>query len=138
MTIREVELKRRMIKEFNAVTALYTMLKSNPTALRAKQVLYRSGEIDPLPIDFAIDVEIKAKRLLGAPIYLVFLRAVFNENLEIMPEYVREALGREWLSYGLGPDGAYRKLFEKENHGRATNTHTIPLDSAGIESEQFD
>jgi hypothetical protein len=111
MTNSEVKLKQSWMEAFNNVTALYSILKANTQALRPKQVLYRADEAETLPIDFVIDVEVKAKRLLGESIYLVFLRAVFNENLEILPEYTREALGRQWLSYGLGPEGAYRKLF---------------------------
>jgi len=71
----------------------------------------RADELEPQPIDFVIDVEIKAKRLLGEPIYNLFLRAVFNENLDLLPESTREALGENWISYGLGPEGTYRKLF---------------------------
>lgn len=129
MTIREAELKRSWMEAFNNVVSLYSILKANSTALRVKQAVYRADEVESQPIDFVIDVEIKAKRLLGEPIYNVFLRAVFNEELEILPEYTREALGRNWISYGLGPEGAYRKLyftvknaqtrsFMKEQNGR--------------------
>lgn len=129
MTTREVELKQSWMEAFNNVTALYSILKTNSTSLRVKQAVYRADEVEPQPIDFVLDVEIKAKRLVGEAIYNVFLRAVFNEELEILPEYTREALGREWIGYNLGPEGAYRKLyfvvknaqtrsFMKEQNGR--------------------
>jgi hypothetical protein len=75
------------------------------------------------------------KRAVGQRFYDIFLRAVYNENLEILSEEIREALGRTFLEYGLGPDGAYAKLYYKikneqvrsymrENNGifRADNT----------------
>jgi hypothetical protein len=111
MTINEAAQKERNMDNFNAVVALYSILKFNATALRVKQVVYRADEVDAQPIDFVVDVEIKAKRLLGEPIYMVFLRAVFNEDLDILPENTREALGCYWHSYGLSVDGAYRRLY---------------------------
>lgn len=138
MSIDEVKLKQLWMETFQTVTALYLDVKHGSP----KQVMYNTKEADALSLydtisafslDFALDVEIKSKRLLGESIYLVFLRAVFNENLEILPGYVRESLGRYWLSYGLGPEGTYRKLFFamkneqirnylKEQNGRANDT----------------
>ena len=129
MTTHELQQRERNIENFNSVVALYSVLKSNSASLRVKQVAYRADEAECLPVDYILDVEIKAKRLLGEPIYNVFLRAVLNEELEILPEYTREALGREWIGYNLGPEGAYRKLyfvvknaqtrsFMKEQNGR--------------------
>lgn len=111
MTIYELTQKRNWMETFNNVTALYYTLKANSTSLRVKQATCRAGEITAQPLDFIIDVEIKTKRLLGEPIYNVFLRAVYNENLELLPEYTREALGRVFSEYGLGPEGTYAKLF---------------------------
>ena len=129
MTIREVAQKERDLEAFNNVVALYYILKSNSTALRVKQAVYRADEVAALPLDFIIDVEIKTKRMLGESYYQLFLRAVYNEETEILPEYMREALGRLFQEYRLGPDGAYRKLyflvkneqtrsFMKEQNGR--------------------
>jgi hypothetical protein len=96
---------------FNSTVALYTALKHDTSSLRIKQAIYRADEVQAQPLDFVLDIEIKAKRLLGQTIYDLFLRSVFNDNLELMPEYMRETLGREWISYGLGPDGTYRRLY---------------------------
>lgn len=111
MTTHEAELKERDMEDFNSVAALYSVLKSNASALRVKQAIMRADELEPLPLDYIIDVETKARRLLGEPIYNLFLRAIFNENLDLLPEYTREAMGRDWISYGLGPEGTYRKLY---------------------------
>ena len=109
MQTSEMKQKERDMEAFNNVVALYTDLKN--TSLRVKQATIKADELEAQPIDFVIDVELKAKRLLGEPIYNLFLRAVFNENLDLLPESTREALGENWISYGLGPDGTYRKLY---------------------------
>ena len=111
MTSHETELKQSWMETFNTVAALYTVLKANAASLRVKQSIMRADELEPQPIDFVIDIEIKVKRLLGEPIYDLFLRAVFNENLDLLPEHVQEALGKDWSSYGLGPEGTYAKLY---------------------------
>ena len=96
---------------FNSVVAVYSILKSNSASLKVKQAVYRADEVEVQPIDFIIDVEIKTKRLLGNPFYQLFLRAVYNENIEILSETLREALGRTFVEYGLGTDGAYARLY---------------------------
>ena len=112
-TISEVTKKRDYIEEFNCVVALYSILKANSMSLRVKQAVYRADEVASEPIDFIIDVETKTKRAVGQMFYDIFLRSVYNENTEILSEALREALGRTFFEYGLGPDGAYRRLYYK-------------------------
>ena len=97
--------------EFNSVVALYAILKSNSSALRVKQAVYRQGEVAAESLDFVIDVEVKTKRAIGQQFYDLFLRAVYNENVEILPEYLREALGKAWREWSLGIEGAYKTLY---------------------------
>ena len=111
MTTFEKQEKERNLEVFNYTVALYSILKANSMSLRVKQVIYRADEAESLPIDFIIDVELKAKRLVGQRFYDIFLRAVYNENIEILSETLREALGRTFVEYGLGPDGAYARLY---------------------------
>jgi hypothetical protein len=111
MTTREVELKHSRMEAFDCVCALYSILKANSMSLRIKQVVYRADEAECLPIDFVIDVELKVKRAVGQRFYYIFLRAVYNENTEILSETLREALGGAFLEYGLTPDGTYRRLY---------------------------
>jgi len=113
MTTHELQQRERNIENFNSVVALYSVLKSNSASLRVKQVAYRADEAECLPVDYILDVEIKAKRAVGQRFYDMFLRAVYNENLEILSETLREALGRTFVEYGLGPDGAYARLYYK-------------------------
>jgi hypothetical protein len=74
-------------------------------------VAYRADEAECLPVDYILDVEIKAKRAVGQRFYDMFLRAVYNENLDLLSDTLRETLGSTFLEYGLGPDGTYRRLF---------------------------
>ena len=101
------------MESFNTTVALYSVIKANSMSLRTKQAVYRADEVQAEPLDFLIDVEVKVKRLVGQRFYEIFLRAVYNENLDILSDTLREALGRTFLEYGLGPDGAYRRLFYK-------------------------
>lgn len=111
MTTTEVTQKQGWMDLFNSVVALYYVLKANSTSLRVKQAVYRADEVAAQPLDFLIDVEVKTKRTLGQPFYDLFLRAVYNEDTEILPEYMRESLGRVYQEYRLGPDGPYAKLY---------------------------
>ena len=112
-TINEVTQKQSWMETFDNVVALYSLLKTNSMSLRVKQAMYRQDEVAAEPLDFIIDVEIKVKRAVGQRFYDIFLRAVYNENTEILSETLREALGRTFVAYGLGPDGAYARLYYK-------------------------
>jgi hypothetical protein len=112
-TINEVTQKRDYLEEFNSVVALYSVLKTNSMSLRVKQAVYKQDEVAAEPIDFIIDVEVKVKRAVGQRFYDIFLRAVYNENIDILSETLREALGRTFAEYGLGPDGTYARLYYK-------------------------
>ena len=118
MTINESTQKQSLLDEFNSVCALYAILKTNSSSLRVKQAVYRQGEVPAEPLDFLFDVEIKTKRAIGQQFYDLFLRAVYNENLEILPEYLREALGKAYREWGLGVEGAYRTLYFNAKQGQ--------------------
>lgn len=111
MTTFDEQQKKRNLESFDTVVALYSLLKANSTSLRVKQAVYRQDEVEAQPLDFIIDVEVKVKRAVGQQFYEIFLRAIYNENTEILSRYLRETLGRTFLEYGLTPDGAYRRLY---------------------------
>jgi hypothetical protein len=111
MTTFDEQQKERNMEAFNSVVALYSILKSNSSSLRVKQAVYRADEVTAEPVDYILDVEIKVKRAVGQRFYDMFLRAVYNENLDLLSETLRETLGSTFLEYGLGPDGTYRRLF---------------------------
>lgn len=142
MTTIEVSQKERNLEAFNNVAALYYILKSNSMSLRTKQAVYRQDEVAAEPLDFLIDVEVKVKRAVGQRFYDIFLRAVYNENIEILSETLREALGRTFLEYGLGPDGAYRRLYYKIKNDQIRSYMKGPANGIfradGTEPNQFD
>jgi hypothetical protein len=114
MTAYETKQKQGWMENFNSVVALYYIVKPRALAMGrglVRQVVMRDGEAEALPIDFIIDVELKAKRAIGQPFFDLWQRAVYNENTEILPEYMRETLGRIWKEYGLTPEGTYAKLY---------------------------
>ena len=86
----EQQQKERNLEAFASTVALYSVLKANSMSLRVKQVVYRADEAEALPVDFLIDVELKTKRAVGQRFYDMFLRAVYNENLDLLSETLRE------------------------------------------------
>lgn len=142
MTIFEQDQKERNLESFNATVALYTILKANSMSLRVKQAVYRADEVAAEPVDFLIDVETKVKRAVGQRFYDMFLRTVYNENLELLSETLREALGRTFLEYGLGPDGAYARLYYKIKNDQIRSYMKGPANGIfradGTEPNQFD
>ena len=142
MTTREVELKHSWMEAFNCVVALYSVLKANSMSLRVKQVVYRADEAEALPVDFILDVELKVKRTVGQRFYDIFLRAVYNENIEILSETLREALGRTFAEYGLGPDGTYARLYYKIKNDQVRSYMKGSVNGIfradGTEPNQFD
>ena len=103
--------KQGLLDEFATVTALYQTLNEGREHLRTKRAEYRNDEVQALPIDFLLDVEIKAKRALPSPLYAMFMRLASSCNIEVPPEAAKLLLGLTWKEYGLGVDGSYRRLY---------------------------
>jgi hypothetical protein len=63
------------------------------------------------PLDLVMDVELKAKRTLGAgsPDYSMFLRILAEEDPRLLPEDMRLKLGQAFKA--LGSDGIYADLY---------------------------
>ena len=143
MTTHEKEQKKCYMESFASVVALYSVLKSNSASLRVKQVMYRADEAECLPIDFILDVEIKVRRAVGQRFYDMFLRAVYNENLDLLSETLRETLGNTFLEYGLGPDGTYRRLFystkndQMRSYLKGANSGRLDTDSGAAANSTF-
>lgn len=99
------------METFTTVTALYMALRGTPGVLRVKRSEYRQDGIEALPLDFVLDIETKTKRTVGQFYYDMFLRAAFNQDVELLPDNMKLTLGRTWKEYGLDVDGAYAKLY---------------------------
>ena len=122
MTFDEKQ-KAEALESFSSVMALYQVLRGNPSALRVRRVATKGGEVVAEAIDFLIDIELKAGRVLSYPDYFQWLRLADTENYTLVPEENKVAMGRTWKEYGLTEEGAYRMLFrEKNNQMRAIKT----------------
>lgn len=103
---------------FNNVMALYFTLQGSGS-LKVNRVDMKQGEAKAEPLDFTIDVEIKAKRsLYGLPyVELEWLASLRNED-RILPIGVRELLGKTFEDNNLGVDGHYRMLYYRTKNNK--------------------
>ncbi len=109
------------MEQFNDVVALYQVFNESRDTHRTKRAEYRCDEVPALPIDFMIDVELKAKRVLPTPMYEMFLRLTTLSNLELLPTAAKLLLGQVWKEYGLGVEGSYRTLYFKTKNEQVRN-----------------
>jgi hypothetical protein len=117
MTFDEKQ-KAEALESFSSVMALYQALRGNPSALRVRRVATKGGEVVAEAIDFLIDIELKAGRVLSYSDYFQWLRLADTENYNLVPEENQIALGRIWIEYGMGVEGAYRMLYFKEKNAQ--------------------
>lgn len=101
------------------VMALYAAIKDTPGAIKVRRAEMRQGEVPAEPLDFIIDVELKAKRAILAdidPAYATaeWMTVMYHPELyPHLPVVIREELGREFEAKRLGVDGDYRLLYFK-------------------------
>jgi hypothetical protein len=117
MTFDEKQ-KAEALESYSSVMALYNLLRGNPSAIKVKRAVARGDEVIAEAIDFLIDVELKAGRVLNGPDYMQWLRLADSENYNLVPEENQIALGRIWIEYGMGVEGAYRMLYFKEKNAQ--------------------
>lgn len=120
LTFSEAQ-KREWLSMFSDVTALYQVFNESRDTHRTKRAEYRCDEVPALPIDFLMDVELKAKRVLPADIYDMFLRLTSLGQLSLLPQPAQILLGRVWKEYGLGVEGSYSKLYFKTKNDQVRN-----------------
>lgn len=112
LTFSETQ-KRGWLEEFSSVMALYQVFNESRDTHRPKRTEFICDEVPALPIDFMIDVELKAKRVLPPFMLSMFLRLTENSTLELLPEAAKVMLGKVWMEYGLGVEGGYKSLYFK-------------------------
>ena len=117
MTFDEKQ-KAEALESFSNVMSLYQTLRGNPSALRVRRAVAKGGEIEALGIDYLLDVELKAGRVLSYPDYFQWLRLADTENYTLVPEENKVAMGRTWKEYGLTEEGAYRMLYFREKNNQ--------------------
>ena len=117
MTFDEKQ-KVEALESYSSVMALYNLLRGNPSAIKVKRAVARGGEVIAEAIDFLIDTELKAGRVLNSPDYMQWLRLADTENYNLVPDENKFSLGRVWKEYGLTEEGAYRMLYFKEKNAQ--------------------
>lgn len=97
---------------FKNVIALYCALIENRQNMRVRQaVLNMNGEVTAEPLDFLLDVEKKAQRVLTPRQYTLFYVYSLHSTPELIPTDVQLALGTVWYENELDIDGPYRTLY---------------------------
>lgn len=97
---------------FSCVMALYSALQDGRDSLKLKRAeIKQDGEVEAVALDFLIDVELKSSHSLPYPESQMFTRVAQAGNYDVLPREMKTFLGRIFTEYGLGPEGAYRKLF---------------------------
>jgi hypothetical protein len=118
----EVSQEDRWRTVYEEVMALYAAIKDTPGAIRVRRAEMRQGEVKAEPIDFIIDVELKAEAALHEnPIGLAGWAYLLDnpEEYSLLHIGVKEVLGRTFEGARLGVDGDYRKLyFRVKNHSQ--------------------
>ncbi len=119
---------------YHSVLALYAAIKDTPGILRVRRAEMRQGEVRAEFIDFTIDVELKAKRVIMAQYDPYDPMRILNEWYKVldnpeqypyMPVDIRKELGREFELSGLGVDGAYRMLYWQAKNNRQDTREEI-------------
>jgi hypothetical protein len=98
---------RRYLRSFAVIASLYQHFRAQDR-LPARN---HYGRTPPGELDFVIDVECIAKRILTQSDYTEFLRVRLSDQLWLLPKRTRFVLGAAWERAGLGTTGDYRSLY---------------------------
>lgn len=109
--------RRRFDEVFGNVMALYMTLKDNPQRTLRRAEL-KQGEVIAEAIDFLVDVELKAKRILPPIIYEVFMRLAEQGHPEILPDNFKQNLGFLFWKSKMDIAGHYRTLYLRAKNQR--------------------
>lgn len=117
---------------FKDVVALYSALAENRRNLRVRQVEINSnGEVTAEPLDFMLDCESKAKRVLAPGQYVMFRMFAENGFANRLPAEIQIALGTKWYEDEMGIEGPYRTLYFRVKN-RADREQIISEANSGL------
>jgi hypothetical protein len=135
MTIESQTQKHDWDETFQCVMELYTTLQEGRDGLRVKPVAHpqADGEVETAALDFLMDVELKAKHSLPYLESQMFTRVSQAGNFMVLPSEMKTFLGRIFTEYGLGLDGAYRKLYFKTKNAQIRQALRGPLNGRCVE-----
>lgn len=96
---------------YHQVVGLYLSLK-NPVAraMSPRRAELRQGSVSADPLDFCLDVMIKARRALKPEDYTEFLEKLTSDDFMQVPRLTQVILGQAFLQSRLDPDGDYKSL----------------------------
>lgn len=126
----------------NANNNLFTVNPGGSVTVTQGQVkrLLEKGVISKSPaetMDFIIDVETKAKRILSVKNYALFQYYSAASAPQLIPLEAQLALGSEWYKKDMDVDGPYASLYfrvKNEQDRERNNSYAI----GDIEPGQFD
>jgi hypothetical protein len=98
---------QKYVRCFTIIGRLYQHLRAQDPL----PVKNHYGQTPPSELDFVIDVESVAKRILTQSDYTEFLRVRLSDQLWLLPRRTRFVLGAAWERAGLGTTGDYRSLY---------------------------
>jgi len=114
MTIYSKKLEREYLDIFNTVFALYSTLNDGRDSLHAKHAqIQADGEVAAEALDFLLDVEMKITAAFPYMESQIATRMIKAGNHGLLRDDQKLHLGKVFFEFGLGPEGAYRKLFFK-------------------------
>lgn len=132
--------KRRSEECFENVMALFTTLQDGRNSMRSRRAeLNMNNEVPAEALDFLMDVEIKAKRVLSGLNYSMFLRLAEEGSYNLLPEYLKLILGNVWSERKMGVDGDYRSLYFRVKNSQARERMLEVVNgNRDTEPDQFD
>jgi hypothetical protein len=98
---------------YGEVMALYAALVDSQD-FKVRRAEMKQGEVKAEPLDFVMDVDLKAARYLGrSGVGFIWGRVVQDPEYLKAPEYlnVREGLGEVFFLSNLGIEGHYKTLY---------------------------
>jgi hypothetical protein len=98
---------QKYLRSFSVIGKLYQHFRSQDL-LPAKN---HYGRTPPSELDFVIDVDRIAKRVLTPEDHTEFHRVCLSDALWLLPKLTQFVLGAAWERAGLGIGGDYRGLF---------------------------
>jgi hypothetical protein len=124
---------------FSNVAALYTTLVEGRNNLRVRRVeLNMNNEVTAEPLDFILDVESKAKKVLSPKHYAMFQYFVMAGEPQLTPLEAKLALGEVWYASDLNLDGSYKTLYFRVKNQQARETMRVKVEDDNGSTEQFD
>ena len=133
------KMSERYEEVFENVMALYAVLEDQRHNFRVRRAeVNLSGEVPAEPLDFLLDVEIKASRVLEPGMYIAFLRMAKEGTFALLWPAHKRDLGKAFLENNLGVGGDYSSLYFRVKNDRLREYLKERDNGEGIEHNQFD